>query len=127
MSIQSLEGRQETMNFDTMTMDAIWREIENQLNGNTKPIEDINTTYSFDLSGDDGGIFGLKIKDGRAETIQGDPGESDCALSLSVLDFKKLLAGNLNSTASYITGKLKVKGSLGHALKLESLLKQYRL
>ena len=74
MSIQSLEGRQETMNFDTMTMDAIWREIENQLNGNTKPIEDINTTYSFDLSGDDGGIFGLKIKDGRAETIQGDSG-----------------------------------------------------
>ena len=113
------------MNFDTITMDDIWREIEIQLNRNTEPIKSINTTYSFDLSGDDGGLFGLKIMDEKAVTIQGDPGESDCALSLSVKDFKKLLAGNLNSTASYMTGKLKVKGSLGHALKLESLLKQY--
>lgn len=113
------------MNFDTMTIEDIWREIEGQLNANTEPIENMNTTYAFNLSGDDGGLFGLKIKDGRAETIQGETEESDCALSLSVKDFKKLLAGNLNSTASYMMGKLKVKGSLGLALKLENLLKQY--
>lgn len=113
------------MNFDTMTMEEIWHKIEIQLNGNTEPIKSMNTTYAFNLSGDDGGLFGLKIMDGRAVTIQGDPGESDCTLSLSVKDFKKLLAGNLNSTASYMMGKLKVKGSLSLALKLENLLKQY--
>ena len=44
---------------------------------------------------------------------------------MSVKDFKKLLDGNLNSAASYMTGKLKIKGNLGLALKLESLLKKY--
>ena len=114
-----------TLNFDDMEMTAIWNEINNKLNGDPGPIEGMTTTYSFDLSGEDGGIYGLKITDGKAETSTGDPGEVDCALSMSVKDFKKLLAGNLNSTASYMMGKLKVKGSLGHALKLESLLKQY--
>lgn len=114
-----------TLNFDEMEMATIWNEIHTKLNEEPEPIEGMNTTYSFDLSGDDGGLFGLAIADGKAETSSGDPGEVDCALSMSVKDFKKLLAGNLNSTASYMLGKLKIKGSLGHALKLESLLKKY--
>ncbi|MFD1926825.1 SCP2 sterol-binding domain-containing protein [Sporosarcina siberiensis] len=114
-----------TLNFDEMEMTAIWNEINSKLNEEPGPIEEIHTSYSFDLSGDDGGLFGLRIADGKAETLIGDPGEVDCALSMSVKDFKKLLAGNLNSTASYMLGKLKVKGNLGHALKLESLLKKY--
>jgi putative sterol carrier protein len=87
--------------------------------------KDMNTTYSINLSGEDGGQFGLKFTDGNAETIIGTPGEADCALSMSVKDFKKLLDGNLNSAASYMMGKLKIKGNLGLALKLENLLKQY--
>lgn len=113
------------MDFDVMTMEAIWHEIDAQLNQKPKPIEGLQIIYSFNLSGDDGGLFGLKLTDGKAETIQGDPGEADCTLSMSVKDFKKLLAGNLNSTTSYMMGKLKVKGSLGLALKLENLLKRY--
>lgn len=113
------------MNFDIMTMEAIWHEINAQLNEKPEPIEDLQITYSFNLSGDDGGLFGLKLADGKAETLQGDLGEADCTLSMSVKDFKKLLAGNLNATSSYMMGKLKVKGSLGLALKLENLLKQY--
>ncbi len=113
------------MSVEAMTMENLWQEIQVQLNHHPEPIKGMTTTYAFNLSGDDGGLFGLKIVDGKAETIQGDPGENDCALSLSVKDFKKLLTGNLNATASYMMGKLKVKGSLGHALKLESILKEY--
>lgn len=115
------------MDFDTMTMEEIWHEINLKLNAEPTPITGMNTTYSFDLSGEDGGMFGLNIADGKAETILGNPGDVDCALIMSVKDFKKLLAGNLNSTASYMMGKLKVKGNLGDALKLENLLKKYSL
>ena len=107
--------------FDNMTMVDIWNEIEARLNGEPGPIKGINTTYSFDLSGEGGGLFGLKLSDGKAETINGEPEEVDCALAMSVKDFKKLLSGNLNSTASFMMGKLKVKGNIGLALKLESL------
>ena len=115
------------MNLDGMTMEEIWDEIDSQLNANKEPFEGINTTYSFDLSGEDGGMFGMKFSGGEAQTFRSDPGEVDCALKMSVADFKKLLAGNLNSTAAYMTGKLKVKGNIGLALKLENVLKQYTL
>ena len=114
-----------TSNFDEMTLEAIWDEIDTKLKEKPEPYKNLNTTYSFNLSGEDGGQFGLKFADGNAETIIGTLGESDCALSMSVKDFKKLLDGNLNSAASYMTGKLKIKGNLGLALKLESLLKKY--
>lgn len=120
-----MEGFPMTMNFDDMTMTTIWLKIDEKLNGEPGPIKGMTVTYSFDLSGDDGGLYGLTLADGKAVTITGDPGEVDCALTMSVKDFKKLLAGNLNSTAAFMMGKLKVKGNIGLALKLEGLLKQY--
>ena len=116
-----------TMNFDAMAMEDIWNEIKVKLNEEPEPLLGLTTTYSFNLSGENGGMFGLNIADGKADIVIGDPGEVDCALSMSVKDFKKLLGGNLNSTASYMMGKLKVKGSLGLALTLEGLLKKYSL
>lgn len=126
MSIHyNLEGYTMTLNVEEATMQEIWDAIEQKLNDEPEPIKGITNTYSFDLSGDEGGLFGLKITNGKAETVMGEMNEADCALSLSVKNFKKMLMGNLNSTTSYMMGKLKVKGSLGLALKLESLLKQY--
>ncbi len=108
-------------------MEEVWNEIDSQLNADKEPIEGINASYSFDLSGEDGGMYGLKFSNGEAKTFRSDPGVVDCALRMSVADFKKLLGGNLNSTAAYMTGKLKVKGNIGLALKLENVLKQYTL
>ena len=113
------------IDFGTMQMTDVWHEIDVKLNEEPGPIEGMKYSYSFDLSGEDGGLFGLELTDGKAETITGDPGEVDCALTMSVKDFKKLLAGNLNSTAAFMMGKLKVKGNMGLALKLEGLLKEY--
>jgi putative sterol carrier protein len=113
------------MKLEQMTMEEIWNEIDAQLSTNKSPIENMNASYSFDLTGEDGGLYGLKFSGGEAETFRADPGEVDCALKMSVGDFKKLLAGDLNSTAAFMMGKLKVKGNIGLALKLENLLKQY--
>lgn len=113
------------MNFDEMTMEEVWNVIGSKLNSEAGPIEGLNVSYSFELGSDENGMYGLKLADGKAETITGDPGEVDCSLKMSEKDFKKLLAGNLNSTTSYMMGKLKVKGPIGLALKLENLLKQY--
>lgn len=114
-----------TMNFDDLTLTTIWLKIYEKLNGEPGPIIGMAVTYSFNLSGEDGGLYGLTLADSKAVTITGDPGEVDCTLTMSVKDFKKLLAGNLNSTAAFMMGKLKVKGTIGLALKLEGLLKQY--
>ena len=74
---------------------------------------------TFDLGAD-----GLIYWDGTAvpAVIGNDAGESDTTLTLSLDDLRKLIDGNLNPTLAYMTGKLKVAGSMGVALKIAQLL-----
>ena len=103
-----------------------WEEIERQLNDNSAPIQGVNVTYGFSLSGVDTGNYVLKLADQHATVTAQNTSEVDCKLLLSVDDFYKLLRGKLNTTTAFMMGKLKVKGSLGLALKLENILTQYR-
>ena len=41
----------------------------------------MTVSYSFNLSGEDGGLYGLQSADGKAVTITGDPGEVDCDIN----------------------------------------------
>ena len=48
--------------------------------------------------------------------------EADTVLRLSAADLGKLMAGRLNPMLAFSTGRLRVEGSKGVALKLASLL-----
>lgn len=103
-----------------------WEEIERQLNDNSAPIQGLDVSYGFNLSGDEAGNYVLVFADNKASVTTKETDEADCTLTLKVEDFYKLLAGKLNTTTAFMMGKLKVKGSLGLALKLENILTQYR-
>ncbi|MBB4823565.1 putative sterol carrier protein [Sporosarcina luteola] len=113
------------MDIETLDMKDIWRLIDKTLNEEPEPIRTLNVSYAFHLNGEDGGSFGLCLQEGQAGILWEDPDHTDCTLVMSTKDFRKLLTGNLNSTAAFMMGKLKVKGNIGLALKLETLLKQY--
>jgi len=49
-------------------------------------------------------------------------GEADTVIRLSADNFAKLMDGNLDPTLAYMTGKLKVEGKLGVALKINAML-----
>ena len=55
---------------------------------------------------------------------EGDEDEADCTIRLSPETLEQLLAGALSPTWAYTTGKLKVEGSLGVAMKLASRLEE---
>ncbi|MFC4767121.1 SCP2 sterol-binding domain-containing protein [Effusibacillus consociatus] len=105
----------------------IFQEIEKVMNENPKPFEGMNAIYQYDLSGDDGGTYQLHLSEGKAKVEKGAPSESDCTLQMSVDNFKAFFLGNLNGTVAFMTGKLKIKGNIGMAMKLENLLRQYDL
>lgn len=48
--------------------------------------------------------------------------EADVTLTASRETFEGLLSGEVNPTAAFMTGKLKVDGSMGTAMKLGSIL-----
>jgi putative sterol carrier protein len=77
--------------------------------------------YKVKVLLDEGGVI---FWDGTADrpAISAEDGEADTTLRLSEDDFRKLLAGNLDPTLAYMTGKLKVEGKLGVAMKINSML-----
>jgi putative sterol carrier protein len=48
---------------------------------------------------------------------------SDFQITISTEDFAKLVFGKLNPMMGMLTGRMKLKGSIGEALKLDKLLK----
>jgi len=49
--------------------------------------------------------------------------QADVTMTLSRDDFIKMFAGQMNPTSAFMTGRLKVKGDIGLAMKLEKMLK----
>lgn len=57
-----------------------------------------------------------------ADGAAADDGEADCTVTASAETFEALLAGDLDPTAAFMSGKLAIEGDMGQALKLGSLL-----
>ena len=69
---------------------------------------------------DDGVIF-WDGTDTSPEIGNEDKGEADTTINISAENLQKLMQGGLDPTLAYMTGKLKVEGKMGVALKLTSM------
>jgi putative sterol carrier protein len=81
-------------------------------------ITGMNNSYVFDIEG--AGTWRVAIADGAIEVTEG-AGEADVTISSSEESFEKIVAGEQNPTTAYMTGKLKIKGDMGAAMKLQKL------
>ena len=85
-------------------------------------LKNINAVYQFDLSGDNGGIFHVSVADGTATLVESAHDHPGITISMSADDFNAVLDGRLNPTSAFMADKLKVKGDMSLALKLQGLL-----
>ena len=75
-------------------------------------------SFRFDVGG--AGSWHVDVADGDV-TVAESEAEADCVIEASEENFMKLVRGEGNPTTMYLTGKLKVKGDMGLALKLQQL------
>lgn len=70
------------------------------------------------------GADGVICWDGTAipPAVDNVPRPADATIGISLADLEALLAGTLSPTVAYMTGRLKVEGSLGVALKISQIL-----
>jgi putative sterol carrier protein len=81
-------------------------------------IAGVNNTYVFDIEG--AGAWTVAIADGSLTVTEG-LSDGDVTISASEESFQKIVAGETNPTTAYMTGKLKIKGDMGAAMKLQKL------
>lgn len=81
--------------------------------------------YQFELSGEDGGTWFLDLKNKSGNVGYGEPSDrADVVMSMSTDDFVKMFSGKLKPTMAFMSGKLKIKGNMALAIKLEKLMNQ---
>jgi putative sterol carrier protein len=78
----------------------------------------MNNSYVFDIEG--AGQWKVDVDDGKVAVTEG-AGDADVVISTSQETFEKIVAGDVNPTSAYMTGKLKIKGDMGAAMKLQKL------
>ena len=78
----------------------------------------MNNSYLFDIEGE--GQWLVTVADGKVGVTEGG-GEADATIVTTAEVFDKIVAGEQNPTTAYMTGKLKIKGDMGAAMKLQKL------
>ncbi|HEV8179444.1 MAG TPA: SCP2 sterol-binding domain-containing protein [Gaiellaceae bacterium] len=78
----------------------------------------MNNSYVFDIEG--AGQWTVKVEEGSVRVVAGIE-DADVTISSSQEVFEKIIAGEQNPTSAYMTGKLKLKGDMGAAMKLQKL------
>ena len=81
-------------------------------------IAGMQNTFVFDVQ--DVGQWTVSVDDGTVSVVEG-VGEADCTISASEETLVKIAKGEANPTTAYMTGKLKIQGDMGAALKLQKL------
>src|SRR3984893_16800480 len=78
----------------------------------------MTNSYVFEIEG--AGEGKVDVDDGKVTVSEGG-GDADAVISASEETFEKIIAGEQNPTSAYMTGKLKIKGDMGAAMKLQKL------
>uniref|UniRef100_K7FTP1 Hydroxysteroid dehydrogenase-like protein 2 n=1 Tax=Pelodiscus sinensis TaxID=13735 RepID=K7FTP1_PELSI len=82
--------------------------------------------YLFELSGDEGGTWYIDLKNKAGSAGVGEPPvKVDVVMSMSTNDFVKMFSGKLKPTMAFMSGKLKIKGNMALAMKLEKMMSQF--
>jgi putative sterol carrier protein len=81
-------------------------------------LEGMSNSYLFDIENE--GQWLVTVADGKLSVAEGG-GDADATITASGETFDKIVAGEQNPTTAYMTGKLKIKGDLGAAMKLQKL------
>jgi putative sterol carrier protein len=78
----------------------------------------VTNSYLFDIEG--AGKWTVDVRDGNVKVTEGG-NDADVTITATEENFQKIATGELNPTSAYMSGKLKIKGDMGAAMKLQKL------
>src|SRR5271166_2214724 len=88
---------------------------------NKEAAKGLNAIYQFDLSGDGGGKWHVIINNDSCQVQEGPAASPSITISMTAQDYLDMLSGKLNGQMAFMTGKLRIAGDMGLALRMQSL------
>jgi len=101
-------------------IETVFNQIQSLLNEDL--VKKTNAVYSFTLSDQNSHWF-LDLKNGAGSCGKGNaPVDSDATLTMTSANFGKMFSGKLKPATAFMSGRLKISGNMGKAMKLEKLM-----
>lgn len=105
------------------TPSEVFSEINSRIAADPNKVSGMNAIYAFDLNGAEPGQYHISLKDGAADVGEGSPENPNITITMKSEDFVDLATGKLDGTMAFMSGKIKIKGDMGLAMKLQSVLR----
>ncbi|XP_064604519.1 LOW QUALITY PROTEIN: hydroxysteroid dehydrogenase-like protein 2 [Liolophura sinensis] len=95
---------------------------------NEELVKSVDGVFVFDLKGSEPGTWYLDLKNGSGNLGDGGApsGDAGCTMIMNSEDFVRMFKGDLKPTNAFMSGKLKIKGDMGLAMRLEKLMGKMR-
>ncbi len=105
---------------------AAVKEIFNQMpaNFNADAAKGMNSVIQFNLTGEGGGNWHIVIKDGTCEVKEGSHASPNMTMTMAAQDYVDMINGKLNGQMAFMSGKLKIAGDMGLAMKMQTLFRR---
>jgi putative sterol carrier protein len=81
----------------------------------------VNPLIQFDLTGDNGGLFWLKIDNGACTSGTGPAENPRMTIKANADDYFAVATGKANVMQSFMSGKIKVQGDMSLAMKMAAM------
>jgi putative sterol carrier protein len=85
-------------------------------------VQKINAVYQFNISGPGGGSWTVDCTQPGGKIAEGTAPAPRCTVTATDADFLNIVNGKMNPQMAFMSGKLKIQGDMGLALKLQQIL-----
>lgn len=102
--------------------ELIEQNIAKKLQASPDKAAAVNAVIELAITGDDGGTWTVDCTKPGGAVLAGSTGSAKLTVTMASADFVDLCEGRLNPQTAFLTGKVKVKGDIGLALKLGNIL-----
>lgn len=102
------------------SVEQFFSELQGKID--TNKTAGMNQTYQFNIEGDGGGSWYVKLTDGQPEVAAGQAESPNITLTADAANWLDIATGKMNGQTAFLTGKLKIQGDMSLAMKLQSIL-----
>lgn len=103
----------------------IFDEINEALKEDSNRVKGVKAVYEFHFLDDESAVYQLVLDGENSYAAEGSDKTPECTLTMAADDFRDMANGQLNGTKAFMSGRLKIKGNMGLALKLQDILASY--
>lgn len=106
----------------TSVKDVFEKHMPARLQSKPDVVAKINAIYQFNIGGPGGGTWSVDCTQPGGKIQAGSAPNAKCTVTAVDQDFLAIVNGKLNAQMAFMSGKLKIQGDMGLAMKLQQIL-----